>query len=122
MIKDPICEFLTIKKNLERCSGAIGNISSEEIFSFFNNQNSRSFNFLFQIARGSRAALSECTFSSKKCTSLKTVLQDRTTSRLHVERIWNKLDSSGKAGETRRSSSSTLKCFGACQYGTHRVP
>jgi hypothetical protein len=45
--------------------GAAGYISSEEIFSFFNNQNSRPSNFLFQIARGSGATLSECAFSRK---------------------------------------------------------
>jgi hypothetical protein len=122
MIKDTLSEFLTIKKNPERCSGAVGYISSEEIFSFFNNQNSRPSNFLFQIARGSGATLSECTFSLKKRTPLKRLFQDRTTSRLHVERIRNKLDSSSKAGETRRSSSSTIKCSGACRCRTYRVP
>jgi hypothetical protein len=66
MIKDPLSEFLTLKKNSERCSGAAGYISSEEIFSFFNNQNSRLSNFLFQIARGSGATLSECPFFFKK--------------------------------------------------------
>jgi hypothetical protein len=83
MIKDPLSEFLTIKKNLERCLGVAGYISSEEIFnSFFNNQNSRPSNFLFQIARGSGATLSECPFSSKKRMPLKRLLQDMTTSRL----------------------------------------
>ena len=38
---------------------------------------------LFQIARGSGATLSECTFSSKKRTSLRRLLQERTTSRPH---------------------------------------
>jgi hypothetical protein len=46
--------------------------------------------------------------------SLERLLQDRITSRFHVERTQNKLDSSGKAGETRRSSSSTMKRSGAC--------
>ena len=45
-------------------------ISSEEAFSSLNNLDSRPSNFLFQIARGSGATLSECTFSSKKRTSL----------------------------------------------------
>ena len=45
-------------------------ISSEEVFSSLNNSDSRPSNFLLQIARGSGATLSECTFSSKKCTSL----------------------------------------------------
>jgi hypothetical protein len=110
------------KKNPDICSGAAGYISSYEIFNFSNEKNSRPFNFLFQIARGSGATLSECTFSSKKCTSLKRLLQDKTTSRLHVERTRTKLDSPGKARETRRPSSSTMKCSGACQGGTHRVP
>jgi hypothetical protein len=57
MIKDPLSKFLIIKKNPERCSGAAGYISSEEIFSFSNNQNSRPSNFLFQIARASGATL-----------------------------------------------------------------
>ena len=43
-------------------------ISSEEVFSSLNNSDSRPSNFLFQIARGSGATLSECTFSSKKRT------------------------------------------------------
>jgi hypothetical protein len=62
-MEDPLSEFLTIKKNPERWSGAAGYISSEEIFGFFNNQKSRPSNFLFQIARGSRATFNtECTF------------------------------------------------------------
>ena len=40
-------------------------------------------NSLFQIARGSGATLSECTFSSKKRTSPRRLLQDKTTSRTH---------------------------------------
>ena len=43
-------------------------ISSEEVFSSLNNSDSRPSNFLFQIARGSGATLSECTFFSKKST------------------------------------------------------
>jgi hypothetical protein len=77
---------------------------------------------LFQIARGSGATLSECAFSLKKRTSLKIFLQDRTTSRLHFERTRTKLDSPGKTRETRRSSSSTMKCLGAYWCGTHGVP
>jgi hypothetical protein len=76
---------------------------------------------LFQIARGSGATLIECTFLLKKHMSLKRLFQDRTTSRLHFERTRTKLDSSGKAGETRRSSSSTMKCSRACRCGTHGV-
>jgi hypothetical protein len=45
MIKDPLSEFLTIKKNLKRCSGAAGYTSSEEIFSFLNNQDSMTLQF-----------------------------------------------------------------------------
>jgi hypothetical protein len=65
MTKDPISEFFSNKKNPDICSGAAGYISSDEIFSFSNDKNSRPSNFLFQIARGSGATLSECAFSSK---------------------------------------------------------
>jgi hypothetical protein len=112
MTKDPISEFFFNKKNPDICSGATKYISSEEIFSFFNVKNSRPSNFLFQIARDSGATLSECPFSSKKCTSLRRLAQDRTTLRLHVERTRTKLDSPGKARETRRPLSSTMKCLG----------
>jgi hypothetical protein len=54
-----------IKKNPKICSGAAEYISSEEMFNFFNNQNSRPSNFLFQIARGSGATLNECARHSK---------------------------------------------------------
>jgi hypothetical protein len=53
--------------------------------------------------------------------SHKRLLQDKTISRLHVERTQNKLDSSGQAGETRGSSSSTMKFSGADRRGTDRV-
>ena len=55
----------------EECSGA----ATGEVFSSLNNSDSRPSNFLLQIARGSGATLSECTFSSKKRTSLKRLLQ-----------------------------------------------
>jgi hypothetical protein len=42
---------------------------------------------------------------AKKRMSLRIPPQDRTTSRLHVERTQNELDSSGIAGETRSLSS-----------------
>ena len=71
MTKDPISEFFLNQKNPNICSGATGYISSEEIFSFSNDNDSRPSNFLFQIARGSGATLSECTFSSKERTTLK---------------------------------------------------
>jgi hypothetical protein len=125
MTEDPITEIFFYKKNLDICSGAAGYISSDEIFSFSNNKNSRSSNFLFQKVRGSGATLSECAFfeeNSKKRTSLKRLLQDRTTSRLHFERTRTKLDSLGKARETRRSSSSTMKCSGVYRCETHGVP
>jgi hypothetical protein len=102
MIKEPITEFFLYKKNPDICSGATGYISLYEIFSFFNNKNSRPSNFLFQLARSLEATLSECAFSLKKSTSLKGLLQNKTTLRLHFERTRTKLDSSGKARETRR--------------------
>jgi hypothetical protein len=66
MTKDHITELFLYKKNLDICSGAAGYISSDEMFSFSNDKNSRPSNFLFQIARGSGATLNECAFSSKK--------------------------------------------------------
>jgi hypothetical protein len=101
MTKDPISEFFLNKKNPDICSRVAGYISSYEIFCFSNNKNSK---------------------PSKKRTSLKRLLQDRTTSRLHFERTQTKLDSPGKAGETRRSSSSTMKYLGACRRGALGVP
>jgi hypothetical protein len=74
MIKDPISEFFLNKKNPDICSEVAGYISSDEIFSFSNDKNSRPSNFLFQIARYSGATLSECPFSVKKRTSLKRLL------------------------------------------------
>jgi hypothetical protein len=61
-MKYPLSEFLMNEKNPERWLGAAGYISSKEIFSFFNNQDSRPSNFLFQIVRGSGTTLTECTF------------------------------------------------------------
>jgi hypothetical protein len=65
MIKDPISEFFSNKKNPDICSGVAGSISSDEIFSFSNDKNSRPSNFLFQIARDMGATLSECARHSK---------------------------------------------------------
>jgi hypothetical protein len=112
-----------IKKNLERCSGAAGYIYSKEIFSFFNNPNSRPSNFLFNHEMNHlRGYTQRVRFFFKKRTLLERLLQDRTTSRLHDERTRNKLDSSSIARETRRSSSSTMKCSRACRCRTLRVP
>ena len=72
MTKDPISEFFLNQKNLDICSGAAGYISSEEIFSFSNDNDSRPSNFLFQIARGSGATLDECTFFEKAHVTKKT--------------------------------------------------
>jgi hypothetical protein len=66
MTKDPITKFFLNKKNLDICLGAAGYISLDEIFSFSNNKKSRPSNFLFQIARGSGATLSECAFFFEK--------------------------------------------------------
>ena len=59
-------------KNPDKCSEA----TKGEDFSSSNKSDSRPSNSLFQTARGSGATLSECTFSSKKCTSLERLLQD----------------------------------------------
>ena len=82
MTKDPISEFLN-QKNPDICSGATGYISSEEIFSFSNanDNDSRPFNFLFQIARGSGTTLSECTFFFEKAHVTKKTSSRQTTSR-----------------------------------------
>ena len=47
LTKDPISEFFLNQKNPDICSGAAGYISSEEIFSFSNDNDSRPSNFLF---------------------------------------------------------------------------
>ena len=59
-------------KNPDKCSEA----TTGEDFSSSNKSDSRPSNSLFQTARGSGATLSECTFSSKKRTSLERLLQD----------------------------------------------
>ena len=56
-------------------------ISSEEVFSSLNNSDSRPSNFLFQIARGSEATLSECTFFSKKAHTTQNASSRKTASR-----------------------------------------
>ena len=58
-------------------------ISSEEVFSSLNNSDSRPSNFLFQIARGSGATLSECTFFFEKAHVTKKTSSRQTTSRPH---------------------------------------
>ena len=64
-----------IRVLFEKCSGA----TSGEVFSSLNNSDLGPSNSLFQIARGSGATLSECIFSSKKRTSLKRLLQDKSS-------------------------------------------
>jgi hypothetical protein len=120
--KRPSIRVLIEQKNQDLCSGAAGYISLEEIFSFFNSKNPRPFNFLFQIARGSGATLSEFPFSSEKRTSLRKFLQENTTSRLLFERTRTRLVSPSEAREIRRLLNLTIKCLGACRCGTHRVP
>ena len=66
----------------EECSGA----TSGEVFSSLNNSDSRPSNSLFQIARGSGATLSECTFSPKKRTSPRRLLQDRSLQDIKTKR------------------------------------
>jgi hypothetical protein len=118
----PSIRVLLEQKNPDNCSGAAGYISSEEIFSFSNDQNPRPSNFLSQIASGSGATLSGCPFSSKKRTSLKRFLQKKTTSRLLFERTRTRLVSLSEARETRRLLSLTMKSSRACWCGTHRIP
>jgi hypothetical protein len=79
------------------------------VFQFFQQSKFKTLQLFVPNRKRLGATLSECTFSLKKCTSLERFLQDRTTSRLHFEKTRNKLDSSGIARETRKSSSSTMK-------------
>ena len=83
MTKDPISEFFLNQKNPDISSRAAGYIYSEEIFSFSNDNDSRPSNFLFQIARGSGATLSECTFFFEKAHVTKKTSSRQTTSRPH---------------------------------------
>ena len=68
MTKDPISEFFLNKKNPDICSGAAGYTSSDEIFSFSNDKDSRPSNFLFQIARSSGATVSAFFFEKAHVT------------------------------------------------------
>jgi hypothetical protein len=99
----PPVRVLSIQKNPDKGSRAIGYVSSGKIFSFFNSKNSRPSNFLFQIARGSGAILSECPFSLKKRTSLKNYLE-KTTSRFLFERTRIKLVPPDKTRENKKAS------------------
>ena len=60
-----------IRVLFEERSGA----ASGKVFSSLNNSDSRPSNSLFQIARGSGATLSECTFFFKKRTSTRRLIQ-----------------------------------------------
>jgi hypothetical protein len=63
---DPLYEFVLHKKKPRyRLGGCKVHILRRDI-QFFSSKDSRSSNFLLQIARGSGAILSECTFSLKK--------------------------------------------------------
>jgi hypothetical protein len=66
-----------------------------------------------QEARG----LHSVSFFFEKAHVTRKTSSRQTTSRLHVERTQNKLDSSGMARETRRFSSSTMKCLGLVDVG-----
>ena len=73
----PCIRVLPEQNNPDKCSGAaIGEVLS----SFQTTQDSRPSNFLFQIVRDSGATLSECTFSFKKRTSPRRLLQDNSFS------------------------------------------
>ena len=97
------------------CSGA----ATGKVFNSSNNPESRPSNFLFQIARGSGATLSECTFSSKNRTSQKRLLQGRplqdlTTKRTRTEPYPSSfLPSMKKEIKTRSSSSLCQRARGS---------
>ena len=68
-----------IRVLFEECSGA----ASGEVFSSLNNSDLGPSNSLFQIARGSGATLSECTFSFKKAHITQKTYSRQMTSRPH---------------------------------------
>ena len=82
-----------------------------------NNSNSRPSNFLFQIARGSGATLSECTFSSKKCTSPKDLLnadnfktlRQKEPGTIHIRVLFDKTSTNNQSNFKTRSSSSLFQ-------------
>ena len=61
----------------------LGGLQQERVLVLLNNSDSRLSNFLFQIARGSGATLSECTFSFKKTHITKKTSSRHATSRPH---------------------------------------
>jgi hypothetical protein len=72
-------------------------------------------------AWGCRVHILRRDFSLKMRTSLMRFLQEKTTPRLLFERIRTRLVSPSETRETRRLSSSTMKCSEACRCKTHRV-
>jgi hypothetical protein len=122
MIKDPLSEFFLNKRTQIYARGLHGTYPQKRFSVFPTIKIQDPPTFLFQIARGSGATLSEYTFSSKKHTSLRRLLQEKTTSRLLFERTRTRLVSPSEARETRRLSSSTMKRSEACRCGTHSVP
>jgi hypothetical protein len=92
--KGPLFEFF-LQMNPNIGLGAAGYISSGKIFKFFNPEFLRPFNFLFQIARGSEATLSECTFLRKSIHHSR-IFSEKTTSRFLFERTRTRLASPSK--------------------------
>jgi hypothetical protein len=89
------------KKNPDIGLGVAGYIPSGEIFQFFSLEFLRPSNFLFQIARGSGATLSECLFLWK-CAHHSRIFSRKTTSRFLFERTWIKLVSPGETWRNKK--------------------
>ena len=84
---------------------------------FKQHKGSRPSNFLFQIARGSGATLSECTFSSKKRTSPKDflnvdhfkTLRQKEPGTSHIRVLFDKTSTNNQSNFKTRSSSSLFQ-------------
>jgi hypothetical protein len=109
--EDPPFEFLTTKKNSDVCSKAVGYISWEETFSFFN-QSSRPSNFLFQISKrlGGLHSMSAI-FLWKITCHLKDFFKIRS-----LQGFTSKEPGMKEVFEFNH------EMLGGCRYGTRRVP
>jgi hypothetical protein len=113
---DPTSDYFNSKKVPRFRLGGCGIHVLRECFSFFlRSLQKRPSNFLFQIARGLGATPNGCPFFCKKCTPLGSSYKN--ISRFPFE---NYLDQPcfypEELGRTRRFSSSTMNCSGACRY------
>jgi hypothetical protein len=114
---DPSADY----KYFDIGSGAAGYISLADASKIFDKElKTRPSNSLFQIARGLGATLIECTFPKSAHHSKISRSATRFHSRKHSD---DACFYSAKPEGTRRGfQSSTMKCSGAYQCGTHRIP